>query len=160
MRLDRLVGKWAGTGKRRTRELFEAGRVRFNGETVAEGGVAVGTFDRVEVDGKVLQNRVSRYVILNKPTGVVSATVDQEHVTVIDLIDAEWAGELHLAGRLDRFTTGLVVLTNDSRYSEWLTLPGSKVGKVYLVEVDGEIGEEVVAAFQEGVAFEDRKSVV
>lgn len=154
MRLDRLVGKWAGTGKRRTRELFEAGRVRFNGETVAEGGVAVGTFDRVEVDGKVLQNRVSRYVILNKPTGVVSATVDQEHVTVIDLIDAEWAGELHLAGRLDRFTTGLVVLTNDSRYSEWLTLPGSKVGKVYLVEVDGEIGEEVVAAFQEGVAFE------
>lgn len=154
MRLDRLVGKWAGIGKRRTRELFEAGRVRFNGMTMAAGGVAVGAFDRVEVDGKILQERVPRYVILNKPAGVVSATVDQEHTTVISLIDVEWAGELHLAGRLDRFTTGLVVLTNDSRYSEWLTLPGSKVGKVYLVEVDGGIGEEVVAAFQKGVAFE------
>ena len=54
MRLDRLVGKWAGTGKRRTRELFEAGRVLLNGEIIEEGGVAVGKFDRVEVDGEIL----------------------------------------------------------------------------------------------------------
>jgi 16S rRNA pseudouridine516 synthase len=154
MRLDRFVGKWAGAGKRRTREFFEQGRVRFNGEVVEEGGMGVGPFDRVEVDGEVLQARIPRYVMLNKPAGVVSATVDDEHQTVIDLIDMEWAGELHLAGRLDRFTTGLVVLTNDSRYSEWLTLPGSKIGKVYLVEVDGPIGEEVIPAFEAGVTFE------
>lgn len=154
MRLDRFVGRWAGSGKRRTRVFFEEGRVRVNGEIVDDGDRPVDAFDRVEVDGKVLQAKVPRYVLVNKPAGVVSATVDEEHRTVIDLIDEEWAGELHLAGRLDRFTTGLVVLTNDSRYSEWLTLPGSKVGKVYLVDVDGRIVDEVVAAFQEGIVFE------
>ena len=154
MRLDRLVGKWAGTGKRRTREFFEQGRVFFNGKVVEERGREVGAFDRVEVDGEVVQAKDRHYVMLHKPAGVVSATVDEKHRTVIDLIDEDWADELHLAGRLDRFTTGLVVLTNDSRYSEWLTSPESKVGKEYLVEVDGEIGEEVVKAFEEGIYFE------
>lgn len=157
MRLDRLVGKWAGTGKRRTREVFEAGKVSLNGVVVDEGSVAVGVFDRVEVGGEVLQGRVRRYVMMNKPSGVVSATVDEEHETVIDLIDEVWAGELHLAGRLDRFTTGLVILTNDSRYSESLTNPEAKVGKVYLVEVNGVIGEEVVRAFEAGLYFEKER---
>lgn len=151
MRLDRFVGRWAGTGKRRTRRYFEEGRVRVNGTVVDDRMTTVGPFDRIQVDDDVLQARVPRYVIMNKPAGVVSATVDDEHRTVIDLIDKDWATELHLAGRLDRFTTGLVVLTNDSRYSEWLTLPGSRVGKVYLVEVDGPIGEEVVEAFEKGI---------
>jgi len=157
MRLDRLVGKWAGTGKRRTREIFEAGKVSLNGVVVEEGAPAVGTFDRVEVGGEVVQARVRRYLMLHKPAGVVSATVDDEHETVIDLIKEDWAQELHLAGRLDRFTTGLVILTNDSTYSEWLTLPGSRVGKEYLVEVDGPIGREVVTAFEAGIDFEKEK---
>lgn len=157
MRLDRLVGKWAGTGKRRTRAIFEDGKVRLNGTVVQDGGMTVGTFDRVEVNHEVVQARVPRYLLLHKPAGVVSATRDDEHRTVIDLIDAEWAGELHLAGRLDRFTTGLVILTNDSRFSEWLTLPGSRVGKEYLVEVDGAIGENVKTAFEAGIALEKEK---
>ena len=157
MRLDRLVGKWAGTGKRRTRELFEAGRVLLNGEIIEEGGVAVGKFDRVEVDGEILQGRTPRYVMMHKPAGVVSATVDEEHQTVIDLIEEEWAGELHLAGRLDRFTTGLVILTNDSRYSESLTEPDEKVGKRYLVTVDGVIPKKAVKAFEEGMWFAKEK---
>lgn len=111
-------------------------------------------FDRIEVDDEVLQARVPRYVMLNKPAGVVSATVDEEHQTVIDLIDEAWVGDLHLAGRLDRFTTGLVVLTNDSQYSEWLTSPESKVGKEYLVKVNGPISHQLVGAFEKGIVFE------
>ncbi|MFT6499886.1 MAG: 16S rRNA pseudouridine516 synthase, partial [Akkermansiaceae bacterium] len=112
MRLDRFVGKWAGTGKRRTREIFEAGRVRLNGDVPDEPGTEVGKFDRVEVDDEILQALTPRYVMMHKPLGIVSATVDEEHQTVIDLIKEDWAGELHLAGRLDRHTSGLVVLTN------------------------------------------------
>ena len=87
----------------------------------------------------------------------MSATIDEEHETVIDLIQTEWAGELHLAGRLDRFTSGLMILTNDSRFSESLTDPSQKVGKRYRVEVDGEISPEVVTAFEEGMWFAKEK---
>jgi len=155
MRLDRLVGKWGGTGKRRTRALIEAGKVKVNGMVVEaeRRGMAVGTFDRVEVGAEIVQARVPRYLMLHKPAGVVSATVDDQHRTVIDLIARPWAGDLHLAGRLDRFTTGLVILTNDSRFSEALTAPGARVGKEYLVEVDGEIPDAVVAAFEAGLYF-------
>ncbi len=157
MRLDRLVGKWAGSGKRRTRELFEEGRVFLNGEVAEEGGFSVGKFDRVEVDGEVVQARRPRYVIMHKPLGVVSATIDEEHGTVIDLVDREWAAELHLAGRLDRFTSGLMILTNDSRYSESLTEPDRKVGKRYLVTLDQDIGDEVIEAFEAGMWFAKEK---
>jgi len=157
MRLDRLVGKWAGTGKRRTRELFEAARVSLNGELAEEMGYEVGKFDRVEVDGEILQDLEPRYVILHKPLGVVSATIDEEHETVVDLVKEEWAGELHLAGRLDRFTSGLVVLTNDSAYSESLTEPGMKVGKRYRVVLDGGLSDEVVALLEVGMWFAKEK---
>ena len=157
MRLDRLVGKWAGMGKRRTKELFDSGQVSLNGRRVSERGLRVGKFDRVEVAGQVLQARTARYVLMHKPLGVVSATVDEEHPTVIDLIDQEWAGELHLAGRLDRFTSGLLVLTNDGGYSEALTRPEEKVPKRYHVRVDGVISEEVVRDFEKGIYFAKEK---
>ena len=157
MRLDRFVGKWGQTGKRRTREIFESGKVLLNGEVVLKGSILMSPFDRVEVNGELVQDRQARTVILHKPLGVVSATIDEEHETVIDLIQTEWAGELHLAGRLDRFTSGLMILTNDSRFSESLTDPSQKVGKRYRVEVDGEISPEVVTAFEEGMWFAKEK---
>lgn len=157
MRLDRLVGKWAGTGKRRTRELFESERVILNGQVSKDWKTEVGRFDHVQVDKVILQNEVPRYVMLHKPPGVVSATTDPEHRTVIDLIEEKWSDQLHLAGRLDRFTSGLMILTNDSRYSESLTEPSKNVGKRYLVEVDGEIGSEVILAFGAGMWFAKEK---
>ena len=158
MRLDRLVGKWGGLGKRRVREVLEAGKVRVNGASVSDGTCEVGFFDRVEVGDEILQARVARYVMLHKPAGVVSATVDDEHKTVIDLIDEDWAGELHLAGRLDRFTTGLLILTNDSRFSESLTDRERKVGKRYLVEADSEISVEAAEAFRNGMWFSKERT--
>ncbi|MGC6427803.1 MAG: pseudouridine synthase [Akkermansiaceae bacterium] len=158
MRLGRLIGKWSGWGKRSVRECFDAGRVRVGGEVVEDRGLLVGKFDRVEVDGEIVQARMARSLILNKPAGVVSATTDPEHETVIDLIEEAWAGELHLAGRLDRFTTGLMILTNDSRLSETLTQPGRKIGKRYLVGTDGEITREMIEAFEVGMWFAKEKA--
>jgi len=160
MRLDRLIGKWGETGKRRTRALFEAGEVTVDGEVVLEAASLIGPFARVECRGEVVQARTRRRIILNKPAGVVSATVDNEHATVIDLIKEEWAGELHLAGRLDRATTGLVVLTNDSRFSTKITQPGKNIGKRYLVEVDGMIDDRVVADFERGMWFAKEKALI
>ncbi|YCM43683.1 pseudouridine synthase [Verrucomicrobiaceae bacterium 227] len=153
MRLDRLIGKWLEAGKRRTRASFEAGEVLVNGEVAGIGAVQIGKFDRVECRGEIVRNPTRRALMLHKPSGVVSATIDEEHETVIDLVREEWAGELHLAGRLDRFTTGLMILTNDSRFSESLTGPGEMIGKRYLVEVDGPISAKVVADFEAGMWF-------
>jgi len=158
VRIDRLVGKWGGWGKRRTREYFENGQIRLNGEVTEERGILVGKFDHIQVAGEVVQAFIRRTILLHKPAGVVSATTDPEHQTVIDLITEDWAKELHLAGRLDRFTTGLVILTNDSSFSESLTEPGQKVGKRYLVTVDGEITPQVIAAFEKGMWFAKERS--
>jgi len=138
------------------RENFEKGLVRVNEKVVAveEANQLVGAFDRVEVGSKIVQARVPRYVMLNKGAGIVSATTDEEHRTVIDLIQESWAGELHLAGRLDRFTTGLMILTNDSRFSEKLTAPEEKVGKLYRVTTEVPITDEAAKAIRAGMWFE------
>lgn len=153
MRLDRLIKSQKRWGKRQVRDLLEAGEVRVNGVIVESASTLIGKFDLVELSDKVLQSKTRRTVMLNKPSGVVSATRDAEHETVIDLIKERWAGELHLAGRLDRFTTGLVILTNDSSLSESLTEPEQKVGKVYLVGTDKPITSKMITVFQNGMRF-------
>lgn len=125
-----------------------------NGAVVTLSGHPIGTFDRVEFRGELLQARTPRHLALHKPAGVVSATSDPKHRTVIDLIDEPWRAELHLAGRLDRFTTGLVILTNDSAFSESLTAPGRRIPKGYLVETDKPITAEATDAIRAGIRFE------
>ena len=141
-------------GRNRARELVVARRVAVNGELVTKIDVEVGRFSRVELDGVVIQ-RAERllHLMLNKPIGVVSATSDAEHRTVIDLIDDPDKESLHLVGRLDRSTSGLVLLTNDGRWSKALMDPTRKVPKTYLVETRDSIPREAVEAFAKGFYF-------
>ena len=138
--------------------MLAARKVTVNGAVAIVGAQSITPFDRVEANGKVLQVRTPRSIALHKPVGVVSATKDSENTTVVDLIREPWAGELHLAGRLDRYTSGLVVLTNDSRFSEALTLPERKVPKTYLVRTDLEISREAISAIERGILFEKEKT--
>lgn len=117
----------------------------------------VGRFDHVSAAGYVLQAETRRYLLVHKPSGIVCATADAEHPTVINLVSEPWAHELHLAGRLDRFTTGLVILTNDSTFSESLTRPESKIPKTYTVQTDRLIPPEAVAKFEAGMSFDKEK---
>jgi 16S rRNA pseudouridine516 synthase len=91
--------------------------------------------------------------MLNKPAGVVSATQDSAHKTVVDLLDYEFRHQLHIAGRLDLNSSGLVLLTNDSRWSSRLTAPDSKVTKRYRVSLEKPMTPEYVQAFAEGMYF-------
>mgnify|MGYP000091358522 CR=1 FL=1 len=152
-KLGRLISHSLGMGRKEGRALLEAGVVRVNGLVVRDAARLVAPFDRVECEGRTVQARRRQHLMMHKPAGYVSATVDAEHPTVIDLIDEPWKGELHLAGRLDRFTTGLVILTNDSSFSEALTEPGRRVPKGYKVETDRAITEEAISAIQAGMPF-------
>jgi 16S rRNA pseudouridine516 synthase len=91
--------------------------------------------------------------MLHKPIGVVSATKDTQHQTVIDLLDCAARHELHIAGRLDLNSSGLLLLTNDSRWSDALMSPTQKVDKVYRVTLANPLTAEYIAAFAEGMYF-------
>lgn len=153
IKLGRLLSQFSGIGSKEGRTLLKDGSVTVNGRTERDPSRRIGFFDRVECGGQTVQARTRHRLMLHKPPGHVSATVDPEHPTVIDLIDEPWKDELHLAGRLDRFTTGLVILTNDSRFSEGLTQPGRRVPKGYRVETDIAITEAAIAAIRAGMPF-------
>jgi len=154
MRLDRFLSNLPRFNRQQVRLLLVQKRVRVDGLTVADPQHEVREFSQVEVDDQVLQaGRPPRYFMLHKPQGCVSATRDPEHRTVLDLIDEPDAAELHIAGRLDFNTTGLMILTNDGQWSRRLTQPQTKLPKVYYVETEQLIGPEYAETFARGLYF-------
>ncbi|MAX85688.1 MULTISPECIES: pseudouridine synthase [Thalassolituus] len=157
-RLDRFLSVTTGTPKRSVRSLLAQNRVTVDGRVATDINQPVDHFSRITLDGKELQNRTRRYVLLHKPVGVVSATIDDIHPTVIDVLrdagfpEAELC-DMHIAGRLDLNSSGLLLLTNDSDWSEALMAPDRKVAKVYEVTLENPISDECVKAFKEGIYF-------
>lgn len=156
-RLDRFLSQALQVSRSGLRPVLAAGRVRVNGVTVRDRQQRIGPFDRVELDGTLLQSEEPRYLMLNKPMGVVSATRDDRHRTVMDVLPVSRREGLHIAGRLDFNSTGLVLLTNDGAWSRQLSLPGTGVWKHYRVTVDVPLTEADVAAFAEGMWFESEQ---
>ena len=158
MRLDRFLSKRPELSRQDVRRLLLEGRVRVDGQAVSDGRYEVSGFSRIELDGQVLQQGYpARYLMVHKPAGCVSATHDPQHTTVLDLLPADEREGLHIAGRLDGNTTGLLLLTNDGQWSRRLTLPGNKLPKIYQVETAEPIGPEYSETFARGIyfAFED-----
>lgn len=154
MKLDRLLAKHDSIGRSQARSLILAGRVRVDGEVARHFDQEIDRFAAVELDADLIQSSSRKlYLMLNKPLGVVSATRDAEHLTVIDLITDPDRHSLHLVGRLDRSTSGLILLTNDGRWSKPLMNPATKVPKVYLVETVAPIPAHAAAEFRAGFHF-------
>lgn len=158
MRLDRFLSNLPRFSRQDSRLLISAGRLRVDGEIVRDPRHAVRDFQRVELDDELLQaGRSARYWMLHKPVGVVSATVHDSHRTVLDLLDEPDKHELHLAGRLDLGTSGLLLITNDGRWSRRITQPQQRKPKVYHVTTERPITGEYAEVFARGLyfAFED-----
>lgn len=157
MKLTRWLQRELRCGKRQARAIIADGRVELDGGVVQKVTSFVDAFTNISVDGKVLQDRERIAIALHKPVGLVSATKDDEHQTVMSLLPEEWRDDLHLAGRLDKATTGLLILTNDSRISEATTEPDRAVGKVYEVRLRDPLAEDTAATFAAGIylAYED-----
>ena len=154
MRLDRFLSNLAQFNRQTARQLLASGRVQVDGVVVCEGLYNVSQFSRIEVDNQLLQaGKPARYFMLHKPIGVVSATEHDEHRTVLDLLDEPDKADLHLAGRLDLNTSGLLLLTNDGQWSRRLTEPRSRLGKVYRVTTEQPISAEYIEVFAQGLYF-------
>jgi 16S rRNA pseudouridine516 synthase len=158
MRVDRFLSNLPRFNRQQVRLLLVERRVSVDGVPVSDPHHEVREFSRVCVDDEVLQaGKPARYFMLHKPQGCVSATADPQHPTVLDWLDEPDKDELHIAGRLDFNTTGLMLITNDGQWSRRLTQPTTKLPKVYRVETEQEISAEYAATFAAGVyfAFED-----
>lgn len=150
-RLDRFLAGALAIKRADVRLLLAQGRVRVDGRRAEDTARIVDRFSEVRCDDRILQARTARYLMLNKPAGVVSATRDAVHRTVIDLLEVPWKDELHIVGRLDLTSTGLLLLTNDGRWSRALSLPASKLPKRYRVRVGRSLTEGQVEAFRQGL---------
>ena len=125
-RLDRFISQNSGFSISDTRILIAQNRIFLNGCLVQSIQQKVTEFAHVVLDGKCLQDNTPVYIKLNKPMGFVSATKDNAHSTVLDLIEHPQKDELHIVGRLDFHTAGLVLLTNDGIWSRKISLPEAK----------------------------------
>jgi 16S rRNA pseudouridine516 synthase len=134
--------------------MLAQGRVLVNGKVAHNIDEIIDTFSHITLDEKVIQANSAHYVMLHKPVGVVSATQDTIHKTVIDLLELPYKEQLHIVGRLDLNTSGLLLLTNDSRWSERLTQPENKVSKLYQVTLKNKLTLDYIEAFASGMYFD------
>lgn len=154
-RLQKVLSAAGVASRRHAEELIAAGRVRVNGAVATLGDRVEATTDVVEVDGeRVTLDTTLRYVLLNKPQGVVSTTSDPEgRPTVTDLINLP--DRLYPVGRLDRDTEGLLLLTNDGDLVHRLLHPSFGVERTYLALVPGPVRRDVLARLRDGVELDD-----
>ena len=157
--MERLDKRLAATGKwsrKEARELIRAGRAAVDGQVCRTPEQKVGEEDAVTVDGVPIGPQGPVYLMLNKPAGVVSSTAEPGERTVLDLLGEEYRNiGLFPAGRLDKDTEGLLLLTNDGPLAHRLLAPKSHVDKVYYVEVSGILDQEDVEAVRQGVTLGD-----
>ncbi len=157
MRMDKLLANMGFGTRKDVKKLMKSGSVHVNGETVKEGKVHVDPDqDLITVFGEKVEYKSHIYLMMNKPQGVISATEDTEHETVIDLLLYEHAMfEPFPVGRLDKDTEGFLLITNDGQFSHALMSPKKHVPKTYVASVRGKVTEDDVKAFRSGVTLDD-----
>ena len=124
MKLSRILSNQNGVSRRQARLLIASGRVTVNDVACGDPAAELDRFSSVKVDGEIVQKaEPGHYLMLHKPAGFLSATLDHTHTTVMELVAPELREDLHIAGRLDRASTGLLILTNDGRWYRQLHEP-------------------------------------
>ena len=157
IRLNKYISECGVASRRKSDELISNGRVKVNGKVVGEMGLKIDPFsDNVTVDGESIKLRNKLYYLLNKPKGIITSTKDdKKRRTVIDLIKTR--ERIFPVGRLDFDTTGLIFLTNDGDFSNFLTHPRNNVEREYEVYLDPALTKEHKDSLQNGIYIDRRK---
>ena len=157
MRLDKFLVACAVGSRTEVKNLLKAGRVTVNGKKEKSAKLQINEErDEIRFDGQVLEYEEFVYYMMNKPQGVISATEDPKHRTVLDLLDdLARTKEVFPVGRLDIDTHGLLLLTNDGKLAHALLSPKRHVNKTYLAQVKGVMIQEDVETFAKGIPLKD-----
>lgn len=156
IRLNKYIANSGICSRREADELITQGLVQVNGQVVTEMGYQVQKTDRVVFDGQGITPEKPVYVLLNKPKGYISTTKDEKaRKTVMDLVANASPYRLFPVGRLDRSTTGVILLTNDGHMTKKLTHPSFNMKKIYHVTLDRKLDRADLNAIAEGIRLEE-----
>ena len=163
MRLDKFICKSTELTRNEAKKLLKGGEVRVNGDVSKNAAMQVHENNDITIDGQTLTARTSRYYILHKMVDSICSNVDEVYPSVLNFIDVDKAFDLHIAGRLDADTTGLVLITDDGRWSHNVISPKKECKKTYRVWLRNPISIEksvkLIEQFKEGIQLQGESSL-
>lgn len=156
-RLDKVLVSQNCGSRKEVQKLIRDGSVCVNGKCVKQAQVKIDPEkDEIKVCGKVIEYSKYIYIMMNKPAGVLSASTDKNAKTVIDLLPEDLKRpDLFPAGRLDKDTEGLMIITNDGEFAHNILSPKKHIQKTYVAKLDGKITEKMIEDFAKGIVFSD-----
>ena len=155
-RLNKYIADAGVCSRREADKLILDGKIKVNDQVVTKLGVKVNDQDKVTYHNKVLKSEKFRYIILNKPRNFITTVKDtHDRKTVMGLIEGACKERVYPVGRLDRDTTGLLILTNDGELTKRLTHPSFGVRKKYIIQLSSSIHPDCLTAMKNGIQLED-----
>lgn len=156
-RLDKILASQNIGSRKKVYELIKSGLIKVNNEVATKKDLKVDPeIDEIMVSDRILDFKKYMYIMMNKPAGVVSASRDPKLQTVIDLVTENLKRrDLFPAGRLDRDTEGLLIITNDGDFAHKILLPKKKIYKTYMAIIDSEVEDSTVKDFEKGIKLKD-----
>lgn len=159
MRLDKFVCKSTEFTKNEAIHLIREGQVLVNSEVIVNEATQVHENNQIMLSGKLLKTRSFRYIVMNKPQNTICSNIDEVYPSLFNYLDIDRVSELHVAGRLDADTTGLVLMTDDGRWSFDIIRPSKQCKKVYRVGLSRPIADDVACKFLNGVQLQGESNL-
>jgi 23S rRNA pseudouridine2605 synthase len=158
IRLNRFLSNAGICSRREADKLIGSGKVKLEGKVITEMGIKVSPKARIEYNGKLISGEKKVYLILNKPKDFITTLKDTHQRKIItDLVKGQIEERVYPVGRLDRMTTGLILLTNDGEFADNLSHPSSKVSKIYGIKLDKALTRNHEISIQGETELEDGK---
>lgn len=156
-RLDKILASQGTLSRRDVKEIIKKGRVTLNGKVIRDSAVKVDlNVDEVKIDDEKITLKKHIYIMMNKPQGVISASDSDNDETVVDLVPDElFRKGLFPAGRLDKDTTGFVLITDDGDFAHKILSPKNHIFKTYLARLEHELSEDDIEALEKGITLQD-----
>jgi 16S rRNA pseudouridine516 synthase len=159
MRLDKYVCKSTELTKSEAIHYIREGQISVNDQIVTNEAAQVHENNTITLNGVTLNTRQFRYILMHKPANTICSNIDEIYPSIFNYLDIEKVSELHIAGRLDADTTGMILITDDGRWSFSLTAPSSQCPKIYRVKLSKELKASVAIAFEKGVKLQGEQQL-
>ena len=156
-RLDKILASQGTLSRRDVKGIIKKGRVIINGKVVKDSAVKVDlNIDEVRIDGEIINLKKHIYIMMNKPQGVISASDSENDETVVDLVPEElYRKGLFPAGRLDKDTTGFVLITDDGDFAHKILSPKNHIFKTYLARLEHQLSDDNIKMLENGITLAD-----
>lgn len=159
MRLDKFICKSTELTRTEAKKVLKMGKVQVNDSVIKNPATQVHENNHITIEGQTLTARQSRYIILHKPVDTICSNVDEVYPSLLHLVDVDRAFDMHIAGRLDADTTGLVLITDDGRWSHNIISPKKQCQKVYRVWLRDDLKVDTAEKFQHGVQLQGEEGL-